>query len=110
MSTLSLQAPDKQRLADRHTARVVKGEAYIGRALGIYDVANAGSGIDNPSASNLAVGARSRDQNYFGNFIYELNSNVKFSLEYRRLTTAFRNQPIQTGRANQVTLSAAYQF
>ena len=123
----------------------ITGEAYLGRALGIYDVApgesvgpvgtsgghgvlsrggwtqgqfnptkqwqfNAGYGIDNPSARDVAVGARNRNQNYFGNFIYKLNSNVEFSLEYRRLITAFRNQPASTGRAHQATLTAAYFF
>jgi hypothetical protein len=121
------------------------GEAYMGRALGIYNVAsgetvgavgttgghgvlsrggwaqlqlnlhkywqfNGGYGIDNPDASNLPVGSRNRNQNYFGNIIFSLNPNIQFSLEYRRLITAFRNQPFFTGRGNQLTLSAAYSF
>ncbi len=121
------------------------GEAYIGRALGIYNVAaaedigavgtlgghgvlsrggwlqtqfnldkqwqlNAGYGIDNPEARDLLIGARDRNQNYFGNFIYKWTPNVNLSLEYRRLLTAFRNQPNATARANLFTLSAAYLF
>lgn len=123
----------------------LSGEAYEGRALGIYDVAvgesvgavgtpgghgvlsrggwaqlqfnlnkqwqlNGGYGIDNPSASDIAVGMRNRNENLFANFIYKLNSNIELSLEYRRLLTYFRNQPLSTGRANQFTLSAAYLF
>ena len=96
------------------------GEAYAGRALGIYDVAlgedigavgtpgghgvlsrggwsqaqfklnkhwelNAGYGIDQPSAHDLPVGARYRNENVFANFIYSMTSNVQWSLEYRRL-------------------------
>ena len=121
------------------------GEAYMGRALGIYNVAagetvgavdttgghgvlsrggwaqlqfnlnkkwqlNGGYGIDNPDAANLPVGSRNRNQNYFGNIVFTLSPNIQFSLEYRRLITAFRNQPFLTGRGNQVTLSAAYSF
>lgn len=121
------------------------GEAYIGRALGIYDVSlgedigavgtlgghgvlsrggwiqtqfnlnkqwqlNAGYGIDNPDAHDLPIGNRDRNENVFGNFIFKLNPNINFSLEYRRLLTYFRNQPFDTGRANQFTLSAAYLF
>ena len=121
------------------------GEAYTGRALGIYNVAagetvgavdttgghgvlsrggwaqlqlnlhkywqfNGGYGIDNPDASNLPVGSRNRNQNYFGNIVFTLNPNIQFSLEYRRLITAFRNQPFFTAHGNQVTLSAAYSF
>lgn len=121
------------------------GEAYAGRALGIYDVAlgedigavgtpgghgvlsrggwsqaqfklnkhwelNAGYGIDQPSAHDLPVGARYRNENVFANFIYSMTSNVQWSLEYRRLLTYYRDQAFDTGRANQVTLSAAYLF
>ena len=121
------------------------GEAYIGRALGIYQVAtgeavgefgsagghgvlsrggwmqiqfnlnrqcqfNAGYGIDNPSAHDVPVGSRYRNQNVFGNFIYKLSSNINVSLEYRRLLTYYRHQADQTGRANQFTLTAAYLF
>lgn len=121
------------------------GEAYIGRALGIYDVSlnesigalgtpgghgvlsrggwaqaqfdldkhwqlNGGYGIDQPSASDLAVGARFRNENIFANFIYSLTSNIQWSLEYRRLLSYYRDQAYATGRANQFTLSAAYLF
>lgn len=121
------------------------GEAYIGRALGIYDVAlsesvgavgtpgghgvlsrggwvqtqfnldkhwqlNAGYGIDQPSAYDLPVGSRYRNENIFANFIYSLTSNVQWSLEYRRLLSYYRDQPFDTGRADQFTLSAAYLF
>ncbi len=123
----------------------VTGEAYIGRALGIYDVAlgesvgtvgtpgghgvlsrggwvqtqfnldkhwqlNAGYGIDQPSAYDLPVGSRFRNENIFANFIYSLTSNVQWSLEYRRLLSYYRDQAFATGRANQFTLSAAYLF
>jgi hypothetical protein len=121
------------------------GEAYIGRALGIYDVSfgesveavgtpgghgvlsrggwaqtqfnldkhwqlNAGYGIDQPSAYDLPVGSRYRNENVFANFIYSLTSNIQWSLEYRRLLSYYRDQPFDTGRANQFTLSAAYLF
>lgn len=121
------------------------GEAYEGRALGIYDVAvgesvgavgtpgghgvlsrggwvetqfdltkkwqlNAGYGIDDPSAHDVAVGVRNRNTNVFGNFIYKVNSNINLSIEYRHLLTYFRGEALSTGRANQVTLSAAYIF
>ncbi len=123
----------------------LSGEAYIGRALGMYDVAlgesigavgtpgahgvlsrggwaqvqfnlnkswqlNGGYGIDNPSAHDLPTGARNRNENVFTNFIYKLNTNINFSLEYRRLLTYFKDQAPLTGRANQVTASAAYLF
>lgn len=121
------------------------GEAYIGRALGIYDVSlgedigavgtpgghgvlsrggwgqaqfklnkhwelNGGFGIDQPSAYDLPVGSRYRNENVFANFIYSLTSNVQWSLEYRRLLTYYKDEAFDTGRANQFTLSAAYQF
>jgi hypothetical protein len=121
------------------------GEAYLGRALGIYDVSlgedigavgttgghgvlsrggwsqaqfklnkawevNAGYGIDQPSARDLPVGSRYRNENVFANFIYSMTSNVQWSLEYRRLLTYYRNQAFYTGRADQFTLSAAYLF
>lgn len=123
----------------------LSGEAYIGRALGIYDVSvgediglvgtpggqgvlsrggwsqaefklgrhwelNGGYGIDQPSARDLPVGSRFRNENVFGNFIYSLDKNFQWSLEYRRLLTYFRDEGIDTGRANQFTLSAAYLF
>jgi hypothetical protein len=123
----------------------LSGEAYIGRALGLYNAAageavgavntpaghgvlarggwlqlqfnltkqwqaNTGYGIDDEGAHDVAVGARDRNQNYFANFIYTMNRNIKLSLEYRRLLTEFRNQTSLTGRGNQVTLSAAYGF
>jgi hypothetical protein len=121
------------------------GEAYIGRALGIYDVSlsesvatvgtpgghgvlsrggwvqtqfnldkhwqlNAGYGIDQPSAYDLAVGSRYRNENILANFIYSLNKNIQWSLEYRRLLSYYLDQAFDTGRANQFTLSAAYLF
>lgn len=121
------------------------GEAYIGRALGIYDVAvgesvgalgtpgehgvlsrggwvqaqlntskawqwNLGYGIDNPSAYDLPVGSRYRNENIFGNFIYKVTKNVQLSLEYRRLLTYYERQAALTGRANQFTFSGAYIF
>lgn len=121
------------------------GETYIGRALGIYDVAlsesveavgtpgghgvlsrggwsqaqfklnkhwelNAGYGIDQPDAHDLPVGSRFRNENVFANFIYSLTSNFQWSLEYRRLLSYYSDQPFETGRANQFTLSAAYLF
>jgi hypothetical protein len=121
------------------------GEAYIGRALGIYDVSlgesigavgtpgghgvlsrggwaqaqfkltkqwelNGGYGIDQPSAHDLQVGSRYRNENVFANLIYSLTANFQWSLEYRRLLTYFVGQPLDTGRANQFTLSAAYLF
>jgi hypothetical protein len=121
------------------------GEAYIGRALGLYSPAlgesiqpvgtagahgvlsrggwaqaqfnlsnswqlNGGYGIDDPNAHDLPTGARNRNANVFANFIYKLNTNINFSLEYRRLLTYFKDQSALTGRANQVTASAAYLF
>jgi hypothetical protein len=121
------------------------GESYIGRALGLYDVAlnesigalgtpgghgvlsrggwsqaqfninkqwqlNAGYGIDQPSAYDLPVGGRYRNENIFGNFIYSMTENIQWSLEYRRLMSYYKDQAADTGRANQLTLSAAYQF
>lgn len=121
------------------------GEAYIGRALGIYDVAlgesvgdvgtpgghgvlsrggwaqaqfkinkrwevNTGYGIDQPSAYDLPEGDRFRNENIFANFIYSLTANFQWSIEYRRLLTYFVDQPFDTGRANHITLSAAYNF
>ena len=121
------------------------GEAYTGRALGIYDVAlsesvgtlgtpgghgvlsrggwlqtqfnldghwqlNAGYGIDQPSAHDLAVGSRYRNENVFANVIDSLTRNFQWSLEYRRLLSYYLDQAFATGRANQFTLSAAYLF
>ena len=121
------------------------GETYMGRALGIYDVAlgedvgaagtpgghgvlsrggwsqaqfnlnkhwqvNAGYGIDQPSAHDLPMGSRYRNENVFANFIYSMTANIQWSLEYRRLLSYYRNQPFDTGRADQFTVSAAYIF
>jgi hypothetical protein len=71
---------------------------------------NGGYGIDQPSAHDLPVGSRYRNENVFANFIYSLTANFQWSLEYRRLLTYFVGQPLDTGRANQFTLSAAYLF
>jgi hypothetical protein len=123
----------------------LSGEAYCGRALGLYDVSdgesvgvvgtpgghgvlsrggwaqaqfivhrvwqlNGGYGIDQPSAYDLPIGERYRNENIFGNFIYSMTENIQWSLEYRRLMSYYKDQAADTGRANQLTLSAAYQF
>jgi hypothetical protein len=71
---------------------------------------NGGYGIDQPSAHDLAVGSRFRNENVFGNVIYSLTRNSQWSLEYRRLLSYYLEQSFATGRANQFTLSGAYLF
>jgi len=71
---------------------------------------NAGYGIDQPSAYDLPVGSRYRNENVFANVIYSLTKNIQWSLEYRRLLSYYSDQAFATGRANQFTLSAAYLF
>ena len=88
--------------------------AAVGRKLNFQVnkqwMLNGGYGIDQPSAHDLPVGSRFRNENIFGNFIYSLTSNIQWSLEYRRLLSYYRDQAFATGRANQFTLSAAYLF
>lgn len=71
---------------------------------------NLGYGIDDPSARNLPVGSRYRNENIFANLIESVTHNLQWSIEYRRLLTYFRDQALLTGRADQYTLSAAYLF
>jgi hypothetical protein len=121
------------------------GEAYDGRALGVYSVAsgeavgavgtvgargvtsrggwsqlqfnwtkqwqtNVAYGIDQPDDAQIAVGARSRNQQYMANVIDRLTRNISLSLEYRRILTDYRNQLTANERGNHVDLGVAYIF
>jgi hypothetical protein len=121
------------------------GEAYDGRALGVYSVAsgeaigavgtvgahgvlshggwaqlqfnwtkqwqtNIAYGIDQPDDAEIAVGARSRNQQYMANVIDRLTRNISLSLEYRRIVTDYRNQLAADERGNHVDLGLAYIF
>ena len=121
------------------------GEAYEGRALGLYSIAagesygavgtvgahgvesrggwfqaqtnlakqwqlNLGYGQDAPTARQLPVGNRTRNQTYMGNMIYKLNLNINLALEYRRLLTDFRNQTFANERGDHVDLAILYTF
>ncbi len=71
---------------------------------------NLGYGIDDPKASQLPVGNRNRNQTYMGNIIYKLNLNIGLALEYRRLLTDFRNQPLGNERGDHADLSIFFTF
>ncbi len=71
---------------------------------------NLGYGIDDPNASQIPVGNRSRNQTYMGNLIYKLNVNINLALEYRRLMTDFRNQILANERGDHVDLAILYTF
>jgi len=121
------------------------GEAFIGRALGIFSGTNGepvgavgttgghgvrsqggwmqaqfnfakqwqvnlGYGIETPSASQLPVGNRWRNQNYMGNVMYKLSPNLTFAWEYRRMLTDFRNQTFANERGDHINLAVAYIF
>jgi hypothetical protein len=121
------------------------GEAYEGRALGIYSVASGESigavgtvgahgvlsrggwaqlqfnpdkkwqfnlayGVDQPDDKQIAVGARSRNQQYMANVIERLTRNISASLEYRRILTDFRNQLPGNERGDHIDLGVAYIF
>jgi hypothetical protein len=121
------------------------GEAYEGRALGIYSVASGESigavgtvgahgvlsrggwaqlqfnpdkkwqfnlayGVDQPDDKQIAVGARSRNQQYMANVIERLTRNISASLEYRRILTDYRNQLPSNERGDHIDLGVAYIF
>jgi len=78
---------------------------------------NAAFGQDNPFSAELRrypattqyYGLlQSRNLNYFLNFVYQVRSDVLFSLEYRRL----QSYPLDTKpeKANQISLSMGYLF
>ncbi len=71
---------------------------------------NLGYGIDSPNASQILVGNRLRNQTYMGNIIYKLNLNIGLALEYRRLLTDFRNQPLGNERGDHADLAIFYTF
>jgi hypothetical protein len=121
------------------------GEAFVGRALGIFSgtsgesvgavgtagghgvrsqggwmqaqynftrqwQVNLGYGIETPTASELPVGNRWRNQNYMGNLIYRLSNNLTFAWEYRRVLTDYRNQTFGNERGDHVNLAVAFMF
>lgn len=123
----------------------LSGEAYTGRALGIFSVDSGESiepvgtlgdlgvrssggwtqaefnltpkwqvnlvyGIDDPTASNLPLGARARNQSYMGNLIWKTTPHVNIAWEYRRMLTNFRDTPLATLRADTANLAFVYLF
>jgi hypothetical protein len=123
----------------------LSGEAYTGRALGIFSVdsgeaiepvgtlgdvgvrssggwtqaefnftpkwqVNLVYGIDDPTASNLPLGARARNQSYMGNLIWKTTPHVNIAWEFRRMLTNFRDQPSATLPADTEDLAVAYIF
>ncbi len=121
------------------------GEAFVGRALGVFSapagesvgaVGTAGGhgvrsqggwmqaqynftrqwqvnlayGIETPTASEIPVGNRWRNQNYMGNLIYNLSNNVTFAWEYRRILTDYRNQIFANERGDNVNLAVVFMF
>jgi hypothetical protein len=71
---------------------------------------NLGYGIETPTASELPVGNRWRNQNYMGNLMYRLSNNLTFSWEYRRVLTDFRNQTFGNERGDHVNLAVVFIF
>ena len=71
---------------------------------------NIAYGIDQPDDSELAVGSRSRNQQYMANVIDRMTRNISVSLEYRRILTDYRNQLSSNERGNHVDLGLAYIF
>jgi hypothetical protein len=78
---------------------------------------NGAFGQDNPFASDMRqfggsqpyyTSPLSKNQSAFGNFIYQLRSDIVFSLEYRRLKTFTLDN--NANAANLVTLSVGYIF
>jgi hypothetical protein len=121
------------------------GEAFVGRALGIFSGTNGESvgavgtagghgvrsqggwiqaqfnfarhwqvnlayGIETPTATELPVGNRWRNQNYMGNLMYRLSNNLTFSWEYRRMLTDYRNQIFANERGDHVNLGVVFMF
>ena len=71
---------------------------------------NLAYGIDDPVAHDLAIGSRTRNQNYMGNVIYKPVSHVNIAWEYRRILTDFRNQLSANERGDVANLALAYFF
>jgi hypothetical protein len=71
---------------------------------------NIAYGIDQPQDSEIAVGSRSRNQQYMANVINRLTRNISLSLEYRRILTDYRNQLAANERGDHVDLGLAYIF
>ena len=67
-------------------------------------------GIDDPTASNLPLGARARNQSYMGNLIWKTTPHVNIAWEFRRMLTNFRDQPSATLHADTEDLAVAYIF
>lgn len=121
------------------------GEAYTGRALGIFSgesgeaiepvgslgdvgVRSSGGwaqatfnftpkwqvnlvyGIDDPTASNLPVGARGRNQSYMGNLIWKTTPHFNTAWEYRRILTNANNEPFATMHGDVANLALVYIF
>ena len=71
---------------------------------------NLAYGIDQPQDSEIAVGSRSRNQQYMANVIDRMTRNIALSLEYRRILTDYRNQLTADERGDHVDLGLAYIF
>ena len=71
---------------------------------------NLAYGIETPTASELLVGSRWRNQNYMGNLMYRLSNNLTFAWEYRRMLTDYRNQIFANERGDHVNLAVAFMF
>ncbi len=71
---------------------------------------NLAYGIDAPQANQLPLGNRSRNQQYMANIIDKLTRNINASIEYRRILTDFRNQPLGNERGDHIDLGLAYIF
>jgi hypothetical protein len=71
---------------------------------------NLAYGIDQPDDAEIAVGSRSRNQQYMANVIDRMTRNINLSLEYRRILTDYRNQLTANERGDHVDLGLAYIF
>jgi hypothetical protein len=71
---------------------------------------NLGYGIDAPTSSELPVGNRGNNQNYMGNLMYKLSTNLTFAWEYRRMLTNFRNQTFANEQGDHVNLAVGFMF
>jgi hypothetical protein len=71
---------------------------------------NVAYGVDQPDDAQIAVGSRSRNQQYMANVIDRMTKNIAVSLEYRRILTDYRNQLTANERGDHVDLGLAFIF
>ena len=66
--------------------------------------------IETPTASEIPAGNRWRNQNYMGNLMCKLSTNLTLAWEYRRMLTDYRNLISANERGDNVNLAVVYMF